>query len=74
MNYTISTKAQRFVVRARDYQHAAEIACRRFNGRKRGLVANRTTGDANKSGWFQGYYPDAKVNSLNSCGPSFHVM
>lgn len=88
--YRISTKGKgdegpfhhEFEVNAYSYQDAANLAVLELNRdetRKTvahygNLSAIRTTGDHNKSGWFQGYYNDRSLNGLNSTGPAFHVM
>lgn len=78
MQFTISTKAQRAVlqVEAETYTQAAQKACtelsRKPDGTTRRLTALRTTGEHDKSGWFQGY--QRQGDGLNSSGEPFHVM
>lgn len=75
--YTVSTKEQHaaFTVDGKSYADAATRAARQLNKRQRSdVVAHRTTGDTNLSGWFQGYYHDKKLNGLNSIGQPFHLM
>lgn len=59
-----------FTVRARDIDHAADIAARRLYGRTR--VARRVTGTNGMSGMFQAYRSEPG-GGLNSVGSTFHV-
>lgn len=52
--YIISNKTERFAVNAANYNSAAQIAAKQLN--KRRVSAQRTSGDHNRSGWFQSYY------------------
>ena len=61
-----------FTVRATSYEDAAQIGARRLEGRKRGLFAQRVTGDTGKSGYFQAYLP-CKTGGSSSYGRNFHV-
>jgi hypothetical protein len=73
--YRIESRAdtvEPFEVRAASLEHAAQIAARRLNGRKRGLHAIRVTGDPGMSGYWQAYVP-VKHGGASSWGRNFHV-
>lgn len=67
-----ATTVEPFEVRAESYEHAAQIGARRLQGRQRGLCAKRVTGDAGKSGYFQGYVP-VRSGGYTTIGRNFHV-
>ena len=80
--FTISTRTgERFVICAPNHSQAALIAGTVLNATvgRGGWVCParftviRTTGIHGLSGWFQGYVA-LRDGTLNSTGPSFHVM
>lgn len=60
-----------FALECESISRAANLAVRRINGMSK-ILAERTTGSANKSGWFQGFVPLGN-NQYSSRGPQFHV-
>ncbi len=78
MTFTISTKSGATLnIEADSYEKAAQKAVRKLIKSRAGhgkIFASRTTGDNGKSGWFQAYQYDRKVNGANSNGEPFHVM
>ena len=67
------TKGERsFEVDASTPEEAAKKAVKIVTG-KRSAIAQRTTGERGKTGWFQGYV-SMRSGGLNSTGPSFHVF
>lgn len=74
MVYTISTKTERGIltIEAASYHAAATAAMKKLTRCRGRLVAERTTGDHGKSGWWAAYRQQR--DGLNSTGLEFHVM
>lgn len=77
--YTVSPTSEQyafaaFIVRANDYEEAANHAARRLY-KRRGVFGERVTGDRDKSGIFQAYQHIERLGPGGyAIGRPFHLM